>query len=747
MSTTKILILEHDQQDLELLLHHLKRSDLVYKFLIVDTMEKYEQGLYEFKPDIILSDYSLPNFDGLNAFNLKQEISPETPFIIVSGTLGEENAVELIKKGITDYILKEKMYQVVTKIDRALNEAVVRKKKLLVQQELAEQAELTRNILESITDAFASVDRQWQIKYCNNQAEQILGVKKDDIIDKNVWDLYLGSISMNLYTILHEVMNTHISGSIEAYFESLKVWLCFNIYPSKDGISIFFKDITESKRLENLNNLEKEVLAHYTKQGTTIESTSELLMEGIRKIHPELLLSIMKVRNNKLYHWAFSHLPPAFLEATEGTAIAMGAECGGTAAFLKERVECTNIATDPLWKKNKKLALQNDLKACVAYPCTDPYQKITGTFNVFLKSARPLSEAEQATAVRTKYILQHIIENHNAEESIKISEEKYRDLFHLHPVPLWLLDTETYRFLEVNEAAIINYGYNREEFLNMTIMDIRLDSDLESLMNALAAGKKDGSFSILFTMHQKKNGEIIQVEIKTNQINFMGVKARLVMASDITQKMKAEKALQLSENRFKALVQEGSDLINIVDVNLNYKYASPACANLIGFSQEDAIGINALDFIHKDDQELISKALANIMTIKRIVTPPFRFRDTNGNFRWLQSVSTNLLDDPAVEGIVVNSKDITDSVNHIRAIEEQNIKLRDIAWIQSHIVRAPLTRIMGLIDLLQNYPENEVLAPELLGHIITSANELDKIIRDIVEKSEQVENLAGNNMT
>lgn len=105
----KILILEDNQSDAELLQHELKKSELNFSSEIVQTRQEFDNALDNFKPDIILSDYSLPSFDGVTAFHVKQKKSPDTPFIIVSGTLGEENAVELIKKGVTDYVLKDNL--------------------------------------------------------------------------------------------------------------------------------------------------------------------------------------------------------------------------------------------------------------------------------------------------------------------------------------------------------------------------------------------------------------------------------------------------------------------------------------------------------------------------------------------------------------------------------------------------------------------------------------------------------------
>jgi two-component system sensor histidine kinase UhpB len=131
-----LLILEHDDSDLELLLYQLKKGALDFVPTIVETKEQFRSALLDCKPDVILSDYSLPGFDGVSAFNIKQEICPDVPFIIVSGTIGEENAVELIKNGVTDYAIKDKLFTVIPKIKRAIKEANERREKILAEQQL-----------------------------------------------------------------------------------------------------------------------------------------------------------------------------------------------------------------------------------------------------------------------------------------------------------------------------------------------------------------------------------------------------------------------------------------------------------------------------------------------------------------------------------------------------------------------------------------------------------------------------------
>ncbi|HMG10936.1 MAG TPA: response regulator, partial [Mucilaginibacter sp.] len=136
----KILILEDNQSDADLLLRELKKSGLRFTSEIVQTRLAFEHALKKFSPDIILSDYALPSFDAITAFRIKQSKYPHIPFIIVSGVIGEENVVELIKNGVTDYASKNTLVTLSAKISRALNDSIVRKEKIIIDDQLKTQA-------------------------------------------------------------------------------------------------------------------------------------------------------------------------------------------------------------------------------------------------------------------------------------------------------------------------------------------------------------------------------------------------------------------------------------------------------------------------------------------------------------------------------------------------------------------------------------------------------------------------------
>ncbi len=332
----------------------------------------------------------------------------------------------------------------------------------------------------------------------------------------------------------------------------------------------------------------------------------------------------------------------------------------------------------------------------------------------------------------------YAIERKKSLNDLKNSEKKYKELFYGNPQPLWVYDFESLKFLDVNEAAVRHYGYSREEFLSMTIKDIRPAEDVEDLLEMVATSKVLHKYVSRAFRHLKKNGEIIFVEIQSNSIFFENKIARLIMSNDVTEKIKNQELLKLSEQRFKALVQEGSDMIAIADLTGNYKYVSPNIELKMGKSAEDFFGKNAFEFVHEDDKERVIESYTRITTEHIVHIPPFRFQMREGQWRWIESIVTNMMADPAVEGIVTNSRDVTERIDYVEAIKEQNAKFREIAWTQSHVVRAPLARILGIVDLLKNEDYDKDVSQKLMDCLFESATDLDDIIRQIVYKTEQV---------
>jgi len=208
------------------------------------------------------------------------------------------------------------------------------------------------------------------------------------------------------------------------------------------------------------------------------------------------------------------------------------------------------------------------------------------------------------------------IERNKIVTRLKISEQRYSDLFQLSPEPMFVLDLDLLKFIDVNKAALRQYGYSKDEFLNLKYFELRT---LEEQINAKKAIERvihetNTFVGLGVVKHVRKNGELIYVEVSSNRLDYENRKVAIILASDYTERVKSHLAL-----------------------------------------------------------------------------------------------------------------------------ESQNDKLREIAWTQSHVVRAPLARLMGIVNLLKegNIEENDLKI--FLEHLKTSADQFDQIIREISAKAEQIE--------
>jgi len=147
----RILLLEDVASDAELTERELRRAKLAFSLECVETKEAFVRELEEFKPHLILADYKLPTFDGLSALAISQEKCPDIPFIFISGTIGEELAIEVVKRGATDYVLKDRLSRLAPAVRRALAEAEEHIKRRKAEEKIRQYQEHLEELVEERT--------------------------------------------------------------------------------------------------------------------------------------------------------------------------------------------------------------------------------------------------------------------------------------------------------------------------------------------------------------------------------------------------------------------------------------------------------------------------------------------------------------------------------------------------------------------------------------------------------------------
>ena len=184
-----ILHLEDDPTDAELIQAALASADLVFKIDWVQTGAKYDESLRRRCPDLILADYRLPSYDGMSALWLAQKQCPDTPFIFISGTLGEDAAIDGLTKGATDYVPKTKLSRLVPAIKRALSEAENQKKRKQVEEALRISEGRYRTLVEQASDGIFLADPQGYFVDVNPSGCNMLGYTWEEMLKLNIKDI------------------------------------------------------------------------------------------------------------------------------------------------------------------------------------------------------------------------------------------------------------------------------------------------------------------------------------------------------------------------------------------------------------------------------------------------------------------------------------------------------------------------------------------------------------------------------
>jgi len=179
----RVLLAEDVPSDAELEVRELKRAGLRVEHRIVSDEDGFRRELREFSPDVVLSDFSMPHFDGMAALTLARDEAPEIPFIFVSGTIGEEYAIRALKNGAIDYVLKSNLVRLPVAVERAIAEARERRDKRRTEAELEIARERLTSIFTSLPDMLWSVDAaSGRIVYVSPAAKDLFGYSAEEFL-------------------------------------------------------------------------------------------------------------------------------------------------------------------------------------------------------------------------------------------------------------------------------------------------------------------------------------------------------------------------------------------------------------------------------------------------------------------------------------------------------------------------------------------------------------------------------------
>lgn len=262
-----------------------------------------------------------------------------------------------------------------------------------------------------------------------------------------------------------------------------------------------------------------------------------------------------------------------------------------------------------------------------------------------------------------------------AEKNLKESEEQYRLIVETAQEGIWMIDENNLTTF-VNEPMAQMLGYTREEMVGMHLYHFMKETEVIQADRNISRRRKGIADEEEFVFH-KKNGQPIWAHLHVTPIFKDDIyKGSLAMVTDVTEKKEAEQQLRLSEQRFKSLVQNSSDLISIHDEQGAYKYISPTVTEILGYTPEFMQFKNAFDLVHPDDKQALFIQMQKFLKGRKLISLPYRFLNANNEWRWLESRGVNLLNDPDIQGLVITSRDITERIELQEQLDQRSKEIQ-----------------------------------------------------------------------
>lgn len=336
----------------------------------------------------------------------------------------------------------------------------------------------------------------------------------------------------------------------------------------------------------------------------------------------------------------------------------------------------------------------------------------------------------------TSFILYFLI--NNSQKKLSSSIDHYRNLFQNNPNPMYIYSLQNLRVLEVNEAALRKYGFTRDEFIGISIKDIRPSSERKKLIENIAESKAlNQSFETSGPwVHIDKNGKEMLVIISSTLAGFYGKQGRLVMVRDVTEENQSKEKLKESETRMEEVLNTVTDVIWSNDFGkAKVAYVNQAAAKLYEVPLED-IANNPdhwKDFVIEKDQEILNKGIETFQQ-QGFAEIEYRIKTGEGKVKWLNNrcwFTRNEAGLPvSLRGVI---RDIT-----IRKKEQEERKklikqLTDFSFATAHSVRRPLSNILGMGEVMRHKKERALSVDEEMELMLTSVKELDQELHNMME--------------
>jgi PAS domain S-box-containing protein len=580
----RILVLEDVAADVVLISHELRAGGLAFAAKRVETRDDFLRELEQEPPDLILSDHGLPAFDGFSALNIARERCPDTPFIFVTGSMGEELAIDSLRNGATDYVLKTRMSNLVPAVQRALRLADERMKRKLAEKELRDSEERFRLLVSGVKDyAVFMLDLHGNISSWNAGAELVLGHSARSVVGKH-FSMFYRPQERDAGRPAADLQLAAKAGRCEDEGWRLRkgdtpFWAHVDIRALRDdagqlrGYTQVTRDATE--RMRHQESLRK----------------SEERYRRLIELCPDALLVLHEGEIVFLNTAAQKLLGAGEPEQLLGKSFLdfVDPDCReGISHGLREMVE---RGSSPPWGK----AGANAPGAAFS---EEKLRRLDGTEVVVEMAATRLTFEDQPAI---QVLLHDATLQKAAAEALRESEARKAAILETSLDAIVSIDHKGV-VREWNSAAEKMFGHRREAAVGSRLESLIVPSaTTQKYLPGLADYLMNGVGSLIGrpveVMARRANGEEFPIELALTQIPSSDPPFFTAFIRDIADRKEAEEALRRSEARKAAVLETALDAIVSIDSEGRVIEWNPAAERIFGYTRELALGRDMAELV------------------------------------------------------------------------------------------------------------------------------------------------------
>jgi PAS domain S-box-containing protein len=376
------------------------------------------------------------------------------------------------------------------------------------EQEIIESEKRFRSSLDKMLEGVQIINFDWKYLYVNETAAKHGNTTRESLEGFTMMEKYPGIEQSVLFSTLQKCMIERKADFLVNNFiypDNTNAWFELSIQPVPEGVFILSIDITERKKKE------EEIKQSEEKRSLIMKAA----LDAIICFDTNGIITFWNPQAEEIFGWREDEVMGARFAPLIFTSQYQNSHLKELDNYLENR------------NKNSTINVLTELKVL-----NRNHQEFPAEMTI----VPIIQDDEEFFCV----FIRDISERRRAQEMIKKSEEQYRSLFNLSPLPKWIYDVETFKILEVNEAAVKHYGYSKKQFTSMSVKDIRPAEDVEKFINMEHHNAYSLAFNVGEWRHLKADGSIINVEISGHPIEYNGRAAMMIISNDITARKKSE---------------------------------------------------------------------------------------------------------------------------------------------------------------------------------------------------------------